>query len=109
MRRDLIVQNILYNYGKKHNITADMVNQLIDSGLESGISLDVIYSGIKLAISNVHNEKEYFTIDDVCAVTGETPDEVVARIEAMRDELLEQGENPNDYFMKAQPTIKFMM
>lgn len=109
MTRDLILQNILYNYGKKYDITAEMVNQLIDSGLRDNISLDAIYSGIKLALSQVHNEHEHFTIDDVCAITGETPEEVVARIEECREELLEQGENPNDYFMKTQPTIKFMM
>jgi len=109
MTRELIVQNIIYNYGKKYDITADMVEQLINSGLRNNINLNAVYSGIKLAISQVHNEHEYFTIDDVCEITKETPKEVMARIETMREDMLAEGIDPGDFFMRTQPSSKFMM
>ena len=42
MTREIIIQNIMNNYGK-YGITQDMVEEVIDSGLEGGMSYDLIY------------------------------------------------------------------
>ena len=42
MDRETVMQNIMNNYGK-FGITRDMVDEVIDAGLEGGMSYDLIY------------------------------------------------------------------
>ena len=49
------------------------------------------------------NEHEYFSLDDVMAITGESREELLQRIEQYRQELTEAGENPDDYFKPVEP------
>ena len=42
MTRELIIKNIMVNYGK-HGITEQEINALIDSGLVAGQNYDGIY------------------------------------------------------------------
>ena len=42
MDREMVIQNVMSNYGK-YGITVDMVEEVIDAGLEGGMSYDLIY------------------------------------------------------------------
>ncbi len=42
-------------------------------------------------------------IDDVMAITGESREELLQRIEQCRQELIEVGENPDEYFKPVEP------
>lgn len=42
MDRETVLLNIMNNYGK-YGITEDMVNEVINTGLEGGMSYDLIY------------------------------------------------------------------
>ena len=45
----------------------------------------------------------YFSLDDVMAITGESQEELLQRIEQCRQELIEAGENPDEYFKPVEP------
>ncbi len=49
------------------------------------------------------NEHEYFSLNDVMAITGESREELLQRIEQCRQELIDAGENPDDYFKPVEP------
>ena len=49
MNRETIIQNIMNNYGK-YGITQDMINEVIDAGLEGGMSYDMIYLDTPITI-----------------------------------------------------------
>lgn len=49
MTRDLIIQNILNNYSQ-YGITEETIIPLIDSGIEQGLSYDLIYLGLKMEL-----------------------------------------------------------
>ena len=53
--------------------------------------------------ASAFNEHEYFSLDDVMAITGESREELLQRIEQCRQELIEAGENPDEYFKPIEP------
>ncbi len=56
------------------------------------------YNLLRMSPGHEFNEHEYFSLDDVMAITGESREELLQRIEQCRQELIEAGENPDDYF-----------
>lgn len=102
MTIDDAVKNILYTYAK-HGVKAETVRECINSGLLLGLSLDACYSGLKMQLAEIFGEHEFFSMQDVMAITGETKEELSARIEQYRKELIEAGENPDDYFKPIEP------
>ena len=67
------------------------------------LSLEAICSGLRMSLASAFNEHEYFSLDDVMAITGENREELLQRIEQCRQELIEAGENPDDYFKPVEP------
>lgn len=103
MDKDAIINNLLINYGK-YGITRAELEHSIDSGLNDyDLSLEAIYSGLRMSLASAFNEREYFSLDDVMAITGESREELLQRIERCRQELIEAGENPDDYFKTVEP------
>ena len=51
-----------------------------------------------MSLASAFNEHEYFSLDDVIAITGGSREELLQRIEQCRKELIEAGENPDEYF-----------
>ena len=81
------------NYGK-YGITQDMVEEVIDAGIEGGMSYDLIYLDTCRRISEI---------------TGNVSDDEMDKIiKEAREELIEAGEDPNEYF-KEVPVHRFMM
>ena len=107
MNRETVIQNIMNNYGK-HGITEDMVNTIIDVGLEGGMSYELIYWDICRKISEITGEEFYCTSSDMAKAFGISEEEMNRTIEDAREELIAVGENPDDYFKEVQTTT-FMM
>lgn len=107
MDRKIVIQNIMNNYGK-YGITQDMVEEVIDAGIEGGMSYDLIYLDTCRRISEITGEEFVCTASDMARAFNVSDDEMQKIIEDARQELLEAGENPDEYFREVQIT-RFMM
>ena len=107
MDRETIIQNIMANYGK-YGITQDMVEEVIDAGIEGGMSYDLIYLDICRRISEITGEEFLYSSSDMARAFGVTDNEMDKIIKEAREELIEAGENPDEYFREV-PVQRFMM
>lgn len=107
MTRELIIQNLMNNYGK-NGITVDMINEVIDAGLEGGMSYDLIYLDICRRISEITGEEFVCSASDLARAYGISDDEMDKIIEEAREELIKAGEDPDGYF-RSVPVQRFMM
>lgn len=108
MDRETVIHNIMNNYGK-YGITQDMVEEVIDAGIEEGMSYDLIYYlDICRRISEITGEEYYCSASDMAKAYGVSDEEMLQLIEESRQELIEAGENPDEYFREVQST-RFMM
>ncbi len=107
MNREVLVKNIMCNYGK-YGITEDMVNEVIDAGLEGGMSYDLIYIDICRRISEITGEEFLCTSSDMARAYGVSEELINQLIEESIQELIDSGENPDEYFRFAE-TTRFMM
>lgn len=102
MTREDVISNVLANYGK-YGIERKTVEKLLDSGLKEGLSYQAIYTGIKLAYAQEYGEHTLFSTAEVAEVLGVSEEMVIQEIEKAKVELLESGENPDDYFPEVRP------
>ena len=107
MTRELILQNIMNNYGK-YGITEDMINEVIDAGIEGGMNYDMIYLDICRRISEITGEEFVCSASDLARAYGVSDDEMQRIIADARQELIEVGEDPDEYF-RSVPVQRFMM
>lgn len=107
MTREMIIQNIMNNYGR-NGITKDMIDEVIDAGLEGGMSYELIYFDICRKISEITGEEFYCTSSDMARAFGVSDEEMDKIIQEARQELIEAGENPDEYFREV-PVQRFMM
>ena len=97
MTRELIIQNIMNNY-KQYGITEEMIEEVIDSGLESGMNYDMIYLDMCRRISEITGEEFVCSSSDLARAYGVSDEEMQRLIEKAREELIESGEDPDEYF-----------
>ena len=95
------------NYGE-NGITVDMIEEVIDVGLEEGMSYDLIYLDLCRRISEITGEEFVCSASDLARAYGISDDEMQRIIEEAREELIEAGENPDTYFREV-PVHRFMM
>ena len=107
MDRQTVIQNILTNYGK-YGITQDMVEEVIDSGIEEGMSYDLIYLDTCRRISEITGEEFLCSSSDMARAMGVSEEEMARMIDEARKELIEEGEDPDEYFREV-PVQRFMM
>ena len=107
MDRETVLQNIMVNYGK-YGITEDMVNEVIDAGLEGGMSYELIYWDICRKISEIVGEEFVCTSSDMARAFGMSEYEMNQIIEEAMEELIADGEDPDEYFKTVEST-RFMM
>ena len=107
MDRETVIQNIMNNYGK-YGITQDMVEEVIDAGIEEGMSYDLIYLDICRRISEITGEEFVCTASDMAKAFNVSDEEMDKIIEEAREELIESGENPDEYFREV-PVRRFMI
>ena len=77
MDRETVLQNIMVNYGK-YGITEDMVNEVMDAGLEGGMSYELIYWDICRKICDITGEEFICTSSDMARAFGMSDDEIAA-------------------------------
>ena len=111
MDKQTIIQNILTNYGK-YGITREMIKEniepLIDDGIKDGLTYDLIYLYLRSMMDKLTGQEFYCTSKEVARAFGVSHGEIQRIIEESREELIEAGENPDDYFREVQAT-RFMM
>jgi len=103
MNRQTVIQNILTNYGE-YGITEETIIPLIDSGIQQGLSYDLIYLGLKMELCKLAGEEFYCTSSDVARAFNVSNEEMNRIIEESRQELAAAGENPDDYFREVKAT-----
>lgn len=102
MNKEMIITNLLANYGK-YGVTKEKLEENIKDGLEKyNLSLKTIYNGLRMTLASAFGEQEFFSVEDIAEITGETKEEVIARIEQCRNEIVSNGGNPDDYFIEKQ-------
>lgn len=84
-KKEKAIDQLYKKYGK-YGISKKQIKKMINSGLKSGISLEAAIIGVRWALSGNFEGNELFTVDDVCAVTGETEAEVLKRIKQLERE-----------------------
>ncbi len=111
MDKQTIIQNILVNYGK-YGITREMIKEniepLIDDGIKDGLTYDLIYLYLRSMMDKLTGQEFYCTSEEMARAFGVSRDEMQRIIEESREELIEAGENPDDYFREVQAT-RFIM
>ena len=85
------------NYGQ-YGITTDMVEEVIDGGLEGGMNYDMIYLDLCRKISDITGEEFVCSASDMARAYGVSDEEMAKIIEDARQELIEAGEDPDEYF-----------
>ena len=106
MNREIVIQNILTNYGQY--ISKEYVESMVDSGKEQGLTYDLIYLTLKARLSELAGEEFYCTSSDMAKALNVSENEINRLIEELREELATAGENPDDYFKTVEST-RFMM
>lgn len=84
-KKEKAIEQLYKKYGK-YGISKKQIKKMINSGLKSGISLEAAIVGVRWALSGNFGGNELFTVNDVCAVTGETEAEVIKRIKQLERE-----------------------
>ena len=101
MTRQTVIQNIIANYSK-YGITTDMVEEVIDTGLEGGMSYDMIYLDTMRRISEITGEEFVCSASDMAKAFGVSDAEMEKIIADAREELIESGEDPDEYFREVE-------
>lgn len=94
----------LYNKYGKYGCEREFLAELLNSGIgEHEFSMRAAYNGVRMSLAQFTGENEVFGVEDVMEITGESREEILARIEEYRKELVAAGENPDDYFVPVKP------
>lgn len=98
-----IIENLYRTYWK-YGITRQQLEGFLQDGEKRGLSLDGMYNMLRMTFGLEFGEHEYFSIHDVTTVTGETEEEVIARVEIEIKELEAMGANVSDYIIRTEPS-----
>lgn len=105
MTRSDVVNNLYSTYGK-HGVPKFLIEEEIESGLKHGFSYQTIYTGLRMALGNCYNVREYFTPAEMAEAFGTTEEEVIKQVEDLGKELEAQGKDTSEYFTKVEPEQK---
>lgn len=95
--------NSLYATYSKYGVSKEFLQETIEDGINRGFSVRAAYNGVRMCLGKETGEREYFTLDDVQEITGESREELIARAEQMRNDLRAAGEDPDDYIKEIPP------
>lgn len=107
MNKGIVIQNLVTNYGK-YGITREVLEPLIDDGVKEGFTYDLIYLSLEAELSKLAGQEFFCTSEDMARAFNVSEDEMNRIIEEAREELIEAGENPDEYF-KTVETTRFMV
>ena len=89
--------NNLFSTYSKYGTTKELLRNMIENGIKPGFSVRAAYNGVRMCLGKETGEREYFTLDELQEITGESREELVARAEQMKNELRAAGKNPDEY------------
>lgn len=95
---------LLYRFSE-YGATEEIIVSLLRSGIEEyDFSVEGAYNALRmeLSINLVPDREEYFSVEDIMSITGETYEECIKQVEEMREEILQQGGNPDDYAVEVK-------
>lgn len=105
MDRKTVIMNLVNNYGK-YGVTENMISQLLDDGLKAGLNYDLMYLNLEAELSKRYGKEFFCTSQDMARAFGVSDEEMNRIIEESREELVEAGENPDEYF-KTTNSVNF--
>lgn len=101
------VDNLVGTY-EKYGFAREEIEKLLKDGImNQGFSVSVAYNGVRMVLAHVTGEHEYFSIEDMMEIIGESREEVVKQVEDMRAAALAAGENPDDYAVPVERKILY--
>lgn len=101
------VDNLVGTY-EKYGFAREEIEKLLKDGImNQGFSVSVAYNGVRMVLAHVTGEHEYFSIEDMMEITGESREEVVKQVEDMRAAALAAGKNPDDYAVPVERKILY--
>ena len=107
MNKGIVIQNLTNNYGK-YGITREVLEPLIDDGVAEGFTYDLIYLSLEAELSKLAGQEFFCTSSDMARAFGMSDEEMNRIIEEAREELIADGENPDEYFRTVE-TTRFMV
>lgn len=107
MDRETVVMNLVNNYGK-YGVTENLIHGLLDDGLKAGLNYDLMYLNLEAELSKRYGQEFFCTSQDMVRAFGVSEEEMNKIIEESREELIEAGENPDEYF-KTINSVKYTM
>jgi hypothetical protein len=90
---------IIVYYSYKYQVSKQSVEQLIQDGKESGMSLKQIEIYLKYEFSKRYGTNELLTIEEVGILFDLTKEEVTEIIEDSIEEIKATGGDPSEYFV----------
>ena len=81
------LSNLYSKYGKYGFEREFLSDQLRNGIMEHGFSVNTSYNGLRMILAQETGEHEYFSLEDVMEITGESREEILDRIEEFREEL----------------------
>lgn len=101
------VDNLVGTY-EKYGFAREEIEKLLKDGImNQGFSVSVAYNGVRMVLAHVTGEHEYFSIEDMMEITGESREEVVKQVEDMRSAAVAAGENPDNYAVPVERNILY--
>lgn len=101
------VDNLVGTY-EKYGFAREEIEKLLKDGImNQGFSVSVAYNGVRMVLAHVTGEHEYFSIEDMMEITGESREEVVKQVEDMRSAAVAAGENPDNYAVSVERKILY--
>lgn len=107
MDRKTVIMNLVNNYGK-YGVTENMISQLLDDGLKAGLNYDLMYLNLEAELSKRYGQEFFCTSQDMARAFGVSEEEMNKIIEESREELIDAGENPDEYF-KTVNSMKYLI
>ena len=101
------VDNLVGTY-ERYGFAREEIEKLLKDGImNQGFSVSVAYNGVRMVLAHVTGEHEYFSIEDMMEITGESREEVVKQVEDMRSAAVAAGENPDNYAVPVERKILY--
>ena len=101
------VDNLVRTYEKYGFSRSEIESQMKDGIMNQGFSVNVAYNGMRMALAHVTGEHEYFSIEDMMEITGESRETLMKQVEDMRSAAVAAGENPDDYTVPVERKILY--
>lgn len=96
----LDTRRIINTYSEKYGVSKKSIQELIDSGISHGLTLKAVEIGIRMTLGeSAGGNREFFTVEDMMEVSGESREEVIKHIQEMEQNIKAVGGNPDEFII----------